>query len=534
MRSSRSTPLPRSALPAATTSRSRGARSTSLLLLLLAGCSGATGTTMQTVAMPAPAAADRAAATISAADVQRRVSFLASDAMRGRDTPSQGLEEAARYAAEQFRSFGLQPAGDSGTYIRRFDYTRNQLDIDAVRLETRAGGATNALRYARDFFVLPARVDSVVGTPIFLGQAGAGMTLPADARGRIVLAFVPDTAMDRWQPSTIALLQAAIPGGAAAVVVVLDPLFSEEQVGDLAQQIAGQGMLPVPVLGVRHDALVPLFRAAGLDLAAVRTRTGGPPQPLANTVLAIRTPASSAAVRPPNIVGILPGADPRLRDEYIVFSAHIDHVGVGTPDASGDSIYNGADDNASGTTAVLEIAEAFAALPTKPARSLMFVLVSGEEKGLLGSAAFVQNPPVPTTQMVANINIDMVGRNAPDTVVAIGQDYSSLGATVQAVVKRHAQLGLVVAPDLWPQEQLFFRSDHFNFAARQVPAIFFTTGLHEQYHKPGDEPQLIDNDKIARIGQLLFRFAHELATTPEKPQWTPAGLAEMRRHTGGH
>jgi hypothetical protein len=357
------------------------------------------------------------------------------------------------------------------------------------------------------------------------------MTLPADARGRIVIAFVPDTAMSAWQQTMIPLLQAALPGGAAGIVVVLDPRFSEEQVGNLTQQIAAQ-VLPLPIVGVRHQAMVPLFRAANLDLAAVRTRTDGAAQPLTGTVFAIRTPGSSASARPPNIVGILSGSDPRLRAEYIVFSAHIDHVGVGRPDARGDSIYNGADDNASGTSAVLEIAEAFAALAEKPPRSLMFVLVSGEEKGLLGSAAFVRNPPVPMAQMVANINIDMVGRNAPDTVVAIGQNYSSLGPAIQNVARQHAQLGLVVAPDLWPEEQLFFRSDHFNFAAQQVPAIFFTTGLHEQYHRPGDEAHLINNDKVARIAQLLFRYAVALATAPERPQWTTEGLAEMRKHTG--
>jgi Zn-dependent M28 family amino/carboxypeptidase len=510
-------------------------RSPQLILLLsyvLTACSGGTGMgTQSPVPAAALTAADRAAATISAADVQRRVAFLASDALRGRDTPSPGLEEAARYAAEQFRSFGLQPAGDSGTFIRRFDYQRNDIDVTALRVAARAAGTTTMLRYARDYFVLPARIDSVVGTPLFLGQARAGMTLPADARGRIVVAFVPDTASSAWQQSLLPLLQASMMGGAAGVIFVLDPLFDEAKVGDISHQLP-TALLPIPIVGVRHDVMAPLFRAANLDLAAVRTRTDGAPQPLTGVTFAIHTPASSAATRPPNIVAVLPGSDPQLRAEYIVFSAHIDHVGVGPADARGDSIYNGADDNASGTSAVLEIAEAFAALPEKPARSVMFVLVSGEEKGLLGSAAFVQNPPVPTSQMVANINIDMVGRNAPDTVVAIGQDYSSLGPTVQAVARRHGQLGLTVAPDLWPQEQLFFRSDHFNFAAKQVPAIFFTTGLHEQYHKPGDEAQLIDNDKVARIAQLLFRVAHELATTAVRPQWTAEGLAEMRRHTG--
>jgi Zn-dependent M28 family amino/carboxypeptidase len=232
-------------------------------------------------------------------------------------------------------------------------------------------------------------------------------------------------------------------------------------------------------------------------------------------------------------VAVLDGADPVLRSEYVVYSAHFDHVGVGQPDATGDSIYNGADDNASGTTAVLEAARAFAALSARPARSIMFVMVSGEEKGLLGSRHFVREPPVPVAQMVANINADMVGRNAPDTVVAIGQQHSTLGETVQRVAARHPELGLLVAPDLWPEEQLFYRSDHFSFAAVEIPAIFFTTGLHEDYHRPSDHAQRIDNDKLARVSRLLLLLGHEIATTPERPQWSPEGLAEVRRATGG-
>jgi len=126
----------------------------------------------------------------------------------------------------------------------------------------------------------------------------------------------------------------------------------------------------------------------------------------------------------------------------------------------------------------------------------------------------------------------MVGRNAPDTVVAIGQDYSSLGVTVQQVAKAHPELGLVVAPDLWPREQLFFRSDHFSFAKAGIPAIFFTTGLHDQYHKQSDEVDLIDTDKITRVGRLVFYVAHEIATAAEKPVWTEQGRAAVGAMTG--
>src|SRR5690606_16859458 len=125
------------------------------------------------------------------------------------------------------------------------------------------------------------------------------------------------------------------------------------------------------------------------------------------------------------------------------------------------------------------------------------------------------------------INMDMVGRNSPDSVVAIGLDFSSLGPLVQEIAAKHPELGLTVAPDLWPEEQLFFRSDHFSFAMKDVPAIFFTTGLHEDYHRPSDEPEKIDDDKLARVARLLFLLGYEVATAPARPEWTEAGRAAM-------
>ena len=212
-----------------------------------------------------------------------------------------------------------------------------------------------------------------------------------------------------------------------------------------------------------------------------------------------------------------------LRDQYVVFSAHMDHVGMGPPDSEGDSIFNGADDDASGTATVVEVAEAFSALTIRPRRSILFVAVSGEEKGLLGSDYFASHPPVARDQIIANINLDMVGRNAPDTVVAIGQDYSSLGPLVQEVAAARPELGLVVAPDLWPEENLFVRSDHFSFAKNGVAALFFTTGLHDEYHKQSDEVELIDRDKMSRIGKLAFYLAWEIANADEPPTWTEEG-----------
>jgi len=231
----------------------------------------------------------------------------------------------------------------------------------------------------------------------------------------------------------------------------------------------------------------------------------------------------------PNVVGIRRGSHPELRDTYIVFSAHMDHMGVGPPDTSGDSIYNGADDDASGTSAVIELAQAFAALTEAPARSIVFLTVSGEEGGLFGSQAFVRRGSVPTDRMIANINIDMIGRNSPDTLVVIGLTYSSLGNRAIGIGQRHPELGLTVVDDPWPREQFFVRSDHYNFARAGVPAVFFFSGVHEDYHRPSDELDKIDAGKAARIARLAFRLGIEVANGAEPPSWTAAGRAAARR-----
>ncbi len=246
-----------------------------------------------------------------------------------------------------------------------------------------------------------------------------------------------------------------------------------------------------------------------------------------------RFPFGGAMV--PNVLAMIPGRDPVLRDEYIVLSAHFDHVGVGTP-LNGDSIYNGADDNASGTTALLEVARVLAALPEgeRPRRSIVFAHVSAEEKGLLGSRWWVDNPTVPIENVIANLNADMVGGEAhPDTLVVLGKEYSSLGPLIDEVNARMPELGLTTAPDLWPQERLFFRSDQYNFMRVEIPALFLFTGLHECYHLPCDDIDFVSEDKVMRVSRLLAHTVMEIADGDERPQWDPAGLEEVRRMTGG-
>jgi hypothetical protein len=236
-----------------------------------------------------------------------------------------------------------------------------------------------------------------------------------------------------------------------------------------------------------------------------------------------------AAATAPNTVGILEGSDPKLKDEYIVVSAHMDHVGIG---GGADSINNGADDDGSGTTGVVELAEAFSQPGARPKRSLIFLTVSGEEKGLWGSAHFAAHPPVPIQQIVADLNLDMIGRNWKDTVVAIGKEHSDLGATLNRVNAAHPELGMTAIDDIWPEEQFYFRSDHYNFASRGVPILFFFTGVHEDYHQPSDTPDKIDAEKEARILRLVYYLGQELANAPDRPKWNEESYKQIVKQQG--
>ena len=231
----------------------------------------------------------------------------------------------------------------------------------------------------------------------------------------------------------------------------------------------------------------------------------------------------------PNVVGLLPGSDPTLRSEWVVFTAHFDHVS-GPADEEGDAIYNGADDNASGTAAIMEVAQAFMMLPNPPARSLAFALVSGEEKGLLGARHFARGASLPQESMVADINADMVSMNSPEGIFVFGQELTTLGPILDRVVEAHPEVGISIMENEWPQLPLFQMSDQFAFAQEEIPGIFFFSGLHENLHRPSDELEDVDCDKAARVARLIFHFGYEVAQATEKPQWTDAGqemLAEM-------
>lgn len=495
------------------------------LLLLL----GPPGVGAQAAASPE---VDRAAASISAADVESRLRVIAHDSMRGRDTPSPELEETARWVAGRFQSFGLEPGGDEGGYLQRYPIQTIAADFDASSARVRSGPR---LEFGTDLgfpFGATREGDFTGGVVVVSGSEGWAEVLgAADLDGKHVILVSSPAREGAWSGAARRMSRMIRRSSGPASLLVATARSDAEWASVVRRQrestrvrIGTDGAGRTPVVEIRDRALTPLLAERGMDIGALRERFDRELRVESLEGLTLTLSPRTRVVEEtsaPNTVGILPGGDPELRDEYVVFSAHMDHVGVGTPDASGDSIYNGADDDGSGTVTVVELAEAFSRLDTPPRRSMIFVTVSGEEKGLWGSEYFAAHPPVPVERMVADLNMDMVGRNWSDTIVAIGRQHSELGRILERVNGRHPELNMTAVDDLWPEQSFYTRSDHFNFARRGVPVLFFFNGTHEDYHEPGDEVGKIDFDKTARIGRLIFYLGLEVANRDRPPRWDP-------------
>jgi Zn-dependent M28 family amino/carboxypeptidase len=501
-------------------------------------------------AAPSHAQAPRAAASspdvvaaanvITIDDARARLEFISSDLMRGRDTPSPELNIVASYLVSNYKAMGFRPGAENNGFIQWFPYGMRRLNTTAARLQVQGGaGQPIAFSAGRDFWTAGGTAQDVSGGLVYVGRAPDAALAAGSLTGRVAVAAIPGGPTRDWRLERNRIRNAARRAGASAVAFVLSPEWTADSVAKYAATAArptrSLGNEPAyPQFYLSQEAAGRLFRAANLDLAQQWTAgaaAGFRALPLAGLTATGALPLEQVdQERAPNVIAVWEGSDPVLKNEYVVLSAHMDHVGVGQP-VNGDSIYNGADDDGSGTTGILEVARAFQAMGVRPKRSIVILHVSGEEKGLVGSEWFSEHPTLPLNQIVADINIDMIGRNNPDTVVVIGKNYSSLGATVNAVQRAHSDLHLTLSDDLWPQERFFFRSDHYNFARKEIPAIFFFSGVHADYHRPSDEVQKIDFDKLTRIARMAFFTAWEVANAPQRPQWDPRGLAEVRGMT---
>jgi hypothetical protein len=471
----------------------------------------------------------RAVQTISPDDIRRRIAIIADDSMRGRDTPSPELEKVAAYLAREYRRLRLKPGGENGSFLQRYSLDRVQVVAESSVAFVHGGGADVTFAYGPDFVFVDNVFESgdYAGDLVLLsGPLGAAlMGDSASLAGKMLIAIRPRNRGElqrvlAWKPKGIVFVGAA-PDSIWRQTVERS---SRPQLRDPSREVGG----PV-VLAVRAISLQPVLARLGQDLPAAQNTTTLEARPLTGAQLhvhaGIRAIERNSA---PNVVAILEGSDPTLKNEYVVFSAHMDHVGVAGPRGSGgcrpqgaDSICNGADDDGSGTVAVVELAEAFAGLNPRPKRSIIFLNVSGEEKGLWGSAYFADHPPVPMNSVVADLNIDMIGRNWKDTIVAIGKEHSNLGATLNRVAAAHPELNMQPIDDIWPQENFYFRSDHYNFARKGVPILFFFSGTHDDYHRPSDSPDKIDAEKESRVARLIFYLGLEVANAADRPKWNP-------------
>jgi hypothetical protein len=398
------------------------------------------------------------------------------------------------------------------------------------------GGGDASLAYGTDFVFGDNQFENGdYAGELVLVSGAVGGALPADtaslAGKMIILATGPRNRAERqrvlgWKPAGIVLASPAV-----------DSIWSQ-----LVARSTRPGLRdpsrPVTsplLIAVRVATVQPLVTRLGADFAAAQSGSTFAVTSLGGAQLHVHARIQSVERKSaPNVVAVLEGSDPQLKNEYVVFSAHMDHIGVAGPRGSGgcraqgaDSICNGADDDGSGTAAVVELAEAFARLNPRPKRSLIFLNVSGEEKGLWGSAYFAEHTPVPVQNIVADLNIDMIGRNWKDTIVAIGKEHSDLGATLNRVAAAHPELNMHAIDDIWPQENFYFRSDHYNFARKGVPILFFFSGTHADYHRPGDSPDKIDAEKESRIARLIFYLGLDVANAAARPKWNPDSYKQI-------
>ena len=503
---------------------------------------------------------------ITAAEIDGHLRFLSSDLLEGRAPGTRGGRITAEYIASELRAYGVEP-GVNGSYFQPVPIDVLTTQPGSARASV-SGKATATLRQGEDVVLSAGSAvpqSTAHGELVFVGYGAVAPEYKwddykgTDLKGKIMLVLVNDppatpaeptlfggTAMTYYGRWTYKYEEAERRGAAGAIIV-----HRTDQAGYPFQVLVGsnstgQRLLPrdpklPPPLGVRawitDSAATALLRQAGLDMAALRKQAESRDfRPVPTGIVADLAMASTVErVTSENVVGVVRGSDPKLGKEYVVLSSHWDHLGVGTP-VNGDSIYNGAFDNASGVSTILAIARVAAATQPRPKRSLLFAFVTAEESGLLGSAYFAQSPTVPLSQIVANLNVDETNFVGPTRdVILLGLNKSSLGSTLATMLRPD---GMRVMPEEHPERGSFYRSDHFSLAKAGVPAISIEAGTDvigkpkgfgaqwleefndKRYHQPSDEyrPDL-DLRGSVQLGDIVLRFARRLADAPSMPTW---------------
>ena len=495
--------------------------------------------------------------------LKAQLSLIASDEFEGRETSFRGQKLAATYIASQFEKMGLEPIGDSGTYYEHFPVVRVTVGTGSFLRTSTPFGSKDWTGFGREYIPFSSGKDtSISGELEFVGY-GINSTLLKHSdydstksyKGKIVLVLRGTPGDDdsssiffknKAAGTSVAKRIYAQRSGASAVLIVEDTrdrtmmkAFEERQ-DDL---VRGLITLPqrvrseLPVFSVSKDIADELLQGSGHTIEGLQKEIDSSKKvnsfsiPGARATLTVKINKEEKIAE--NVIGLLRGSDSLLKDEYIVFSAHYDHVGKNV--VNGD-IYNGADDDGSGTCAVLEEAAAFAAMKERPKRSLVFLTVAGEEKGLLGSLYYTEHPIVPLEKTIADLNTDMIGRSDPEHekisdsnyVYIIGADKLSteLDSISRQANNESVNLNLDYSfNDESDPHQYYRRSDHYNFAKKKVPIIFYFDGEHADYHKPTDEIEKIDFTILSKRAQLVFYTGWKLANAPKRPTVDGEGFA---------
>ena len=502
------------------------------------------------------------------------VKTLADDTFEGRQTGSDGYRKAAAYVAEQFERAGLKPAGTKG-YFQAVQFTRRRIveaQSQVALVQGGNAGKEDVLRFGDDITInLRAELTPSVDAPmVFAGYAisapdfGHDDFAGIDLKGKVAVFITgtpanitgaPAAHYQNWSVRWPALKAA----GAIGAISIPNPKFTEQP----WERTAASRLNPVMTLvdprfndlaGMKVNVTANaanaerLFAGSGrtfADLLALASERKPLPTFALPSTLRARVTLESTAIESDNVAALLPGSDATLAREHVVLTAHLDHVGVGTA-VNGDRIYNGAMDNASGIATLIEVARQLTAATPRPKRSVVFVAVTAEEHGLLGSRYFAGDPTVSKGSIVANINMDMFLPLFPmKSVMVLGLDESDLGDRVRDVAKR-SDLG--VGPDLEPERNRFTRSDQYSFIRQGVPALAMKVGFEpgspeaaidarwtkERYHQPADDlQQPVDLGAAVTFTRLVSALSAEVANNPARPQWKTSSFFKRFESTAG-
>lgn len=505
--------------------------------------------------------------------LKKHLTVFAADSMEGRETGMPGQKKAAEYLEEQYKQMGLEPVGDNNSYYQKFDLDATKSDSIVFETYSVDGEENNLIsrsvagkKSTADYIRAFGGTDTLQGKIVF---AGFGISDKArnvthlegiDLKGKWVMVFqeIPniidgDTLVNPKINDRIRF-QSIFSQGAEGILIIPNNMSSQEfmEGAKEAQTRFGEpAQMSLAYLNQResgsgfsrgYNSINPAMAARLLELGngesgldslrqnITKNITEFQPKELSYSLSHIPY-STDVTVETENVLAFFEGADPKLKDEVIVMTSHYDHLGIGQPDSTGDRIYNGADDDGSGTIGLLNIAKVFvdaAENGVKPKRSILILHVSGEEKGLLGSRFYSDHPVFPIEKTVANINTDMIGRVDPlhqkkgveEYSYIIGGDIisSELDSLITVANSRSGQLQLSDRyNDLQDPNQFYRRSDHWNFGRLGVPFVFFFTGVHEDYHQPSDEVHKIRFDKMAKVVRTMYATAVLVANTENPP-----------------